>query len=59
MLRTWEATPLYDGKGDHYSDLLEVEGISGVEKRGDYIHIERDIIDLRPLKLLEKESVKR
>ena len=47
--------PLYDGKGDHYSDLLEVEGISGVEKRGDYIHIERDIIDLRPLKLLEKK----
>ena len=43
-------TPLYDGKGDHYSDIIEYEGISGVSKQGDYIVIERDLIDLSTMK---------
>ena len=43
------SNPLYDGEGDHYSDFLEVEGISEIRREGDYIYIERDLVDYSPL----------
>ena len=43
-------TPLYDGEGDHYSDIIEYEGIQGVSKQGDYLVIEKDLIDLSEMK---------
>ena len=46
--------PLYDGKGDHYSDILEVEGISEIRIEGEYIYIERDLVDYSPLVLRDK-----
>ena len=45
---------LYDGEGDHYSDILEIEGISGVSKRDSYIYVERDLIDLREMKTYDQ-----
>lgn len=47
-------TPLYDGMGDRYSDILEIEGIAGVVKRGDYIYVENDLIDLREMRLFDR-----
>jgi hypothetical protein len=43
------SNPLYDGEGDHYSDILEVEGISEIRREGEYIYIERDLVDYSPL----------
>jgi hypothetical protein len=50
---------LYDGKGDHYSDVLEVEGISGVREEGDYIYIEKDLIKYKMLIAKDKVYRKR
>tara|TARA_B100000927_G_C16461028_1_gene467855 strand:- start:620 stop:1918 length:1299 start_codon:yes stop_codon:yes gene_type:complete len=43
------SNPLYDGQGDHYSDILEVEGISEIRREGEYIYIEGDLVDYSPL----------
>ena len=47
-------TPLFDGEGERYSDILEIEGISGVFKEGDYIHVSRDLIDLKQMRLFDR-----
>lgn len=40
---------LFDGYGDRYSDILEVEDISEVSREGDYLVIDGDTIDYTPL----------
>ena len=47
-------TPLFDGEGERYSDILEIEGISGVVKEGEYIHVNRDLIDLKQMRLFDR-----
>ena len=45
---------LYDGKGTHYSDFLELEQIPEVQKEGDYIFLKKDVINLKTLAKIEK-----
>jgi GNAT superfamily N-acetyltransferase len=43
---------LYDGEG--YSDMLELKGIPGIEREGDYITVTRNLINVRSLASKEK-----
>lgn len=43
---------LYDGEG--YHDMMEVEGIPGVVKEGDYIKITRDLVPLKAMASKER-----
>jgi hypothetical protein len=38
-------TRLFDGRGDRYSDILEIEDIDGVRREGEYITLKRDLIN--------------
>lgn len=44
--------PLYNGEG--YHDLLDLTGISGFKRKRNYIHVEKDYMDLRGLARKEK-----
>jgi len=47
--------PLFDGKGTHYSDLLELQGLNYIKREGDYIELTKNVL---PMKLLgQKEKL--
>ena len=53
-------TRLYDGDGDHYSDILELDNIQNISKDGDYIVLETNYFyPLKQLSTIEKITRKR
>lgn len=41
--------PLYDGKGESYSDLLEIEGLPHIEQGENWVSLTQDVLPLRAL----------